>query len=160
LTSTIGPDYRRVTDLIRSRITSGEWHVGQQIPSTPRLIDLTGLSITSVRRGVEQLQAEGILEGHPGKGVFVKAMPQDADRERADVGTLQRELAALRQEVRELKKLVGSAEVRDRLGRLEARVGRVEAAIATFARRSGQPNPLGGERDTAEKAPGRGRAGR
>jgi DNA-binding GntR family transcriptional regulator len=160
LTSAIGPDYRRVTDMIRSKITAGEWHVGQQIPSTPRLIALTGLSITSVRRGVEQLQADGILEGHPGKGVFVKAMPEDADRERADVEALGEQFAELRQEVRELAKHAGYDEdLRARLGHLEARVGRVEAIIVNLSKRTGGPNPFEGEHDDAKRPTRRGRAG-
>lgn len=159
MTSTIGPDYRRVTDLIRSKITSGEWRVRQQIPSTPKLISLTGLSITSVRRGVEQLQAEGILEGHPGKGVFVKAMPEDADRERADVETLGEQFAELRQEVRELTERADSDDLRTRLAHLESRVGRLEAAVSTIAKRGRQPDPFGGEHDNQERPARRGRTG-
>lgn len=160
MTSTIGPDYRRVIDLIRSKVTSGEWQVGQRIPSTLDLIALTGLSITSVRRGVQQLQADGILEGHPGKGVFVKALPEEADHERADAEALSEEFAGLRQEVRELAKSADSAGLSGRLAQLEARVGRIEAILINLHARLAFPNPYGGERDDTQKAARRGRAAR
>lgn len=160
MASEIGPDYRQVLNLIRDKVISGEWPVGSQIPSTPDLMTLTGRSITSVRRAVQQLQADGVLEGHPGKGVFVKATPEEADRERADAEMLGEEFAELRREFRELAKQAGSDDLRDRLGQLETRVGRVEAAIATFFKRAAQPNPLGGEHDGPEKAAGHGRPGR
>lgn len=155
-----GPDYRQVADLIRGKITSGEWQVGTAIPSTPALRNATGLSLTTVRRAVQKLEADGVLEGHPGKGVFVKAMPADADRERADAGALKAELGELRQEFRELAAMAGSGDLRARLGRLEGRVGRIEAAIATLSKRAAQPNPLGADHDGPEKAAGHGRAGR
>lgn len=155
----IGPDYRKVIDLIRGKVTSGEWPVGAQIPSTPELRKLTGLSITSVRRAVEQLQKDGILIGHPGKGVFVKAMPEEADREQADAAALAAEFAGLRQELRDLEKVTASADVLARLGKLEARMGRLEAAVSTLARRSSLPDPFGDRHDDPEKAARRGRAG-
>lgn len=160
MTSEIGPDYRQLMDLIRSRVSSGEYPVGKPIPSTTDLRQETGMSFTSVRRAVRELQVEGVLEGHPGKAVFVRALPEDADRERADAGELGRQVAGLRQELRELETRVDSRDVLDKLGRMEARVDRIEAAIATFSKRSGQPNPLGAGHDGAEKAPRRGRAGR
>jgi DNA-binding transcriptional MocR family regulator len=148
LSDTIGPDYRRVIDLIRSKITTGEWPVGRQIPSTPDLIDLTSASITPVRRAVQQLQADGILEGHPGKGVFVKSLPDDADREHASLETLGGQVS----EVRDLVK--GYPDLRDWLGRLEAN-------LMDLYNRLGFEYPHGGEYDNGKKtAAGRGRARR
>lgn len=147
MTSEIGPDYRQVMNLIRSKIESGDWPVGRQIPSTAELRKQTGLSLTVVRRAVRELQLWGILEGHPGKGVFVKTLPADADRERPD-------LKALSEEVAELAELVKENDD------LRARVGRIEAILISWASRLGYENPYGGARDTTEKAPRRGRAGR
>jgi DNA-binding FadR family transcriptional regulator len=147
LASEIGPDYRQVVNLIRGKVTSGEWPVGRQIPSTPELMTLTGRSITSVRRAVQQLEADGIMEGHPGKGVFVRALPEDADRERADIEAVGQQLAELRQKV-------------EGYDDLRARVGRLEAIVVNLASRSGLPNPLGGEHDGTERAAGRARGRR
>lgn len=148
MTSTIGPDYRQVIDLIRSKITAGEWPVGKKIPSTPELIRLTDTSITPVRRGVQQLQADGVLEGHPGKGVFVRAMPEDADRERADLNELAGQVADL------ARRAEGYDDLR-------AKVNRIEAVVISLCARAGVEYPRGGARnDNAEKAPRRRQAGR
>jgi GntR family transcriptional regulator len=148
LSDTIGPDYRRVIDLIRSKITAGEWPVGRQIPSTPDLIEMASASITPVRRAVQQLQADGILEGHPGKGVFVKALPEEADRKRADLGTLSEQVSAVQDLVKDYPDL------RDWLGRLEAN-------LMDLYNRLGFEYPHGGEYDNGKKAAaGRGRARR
>lgn len=146
MASEIGPDYRQVLNLIRGKVTSGEWPLGRKIPSTPDLMNLTGRSITSVRRAVQQLQADGILEGHPGKGVFVKAMPEDADRERVNLEAVGEQLADLRQKVGEYDDL-------------RARVGRMEAILIDLYAKLGYDNPYGGAHDTTERAATRRRAG-
>lgn len=160
MTGETGPEYQRLMRQIRGRIISGEYPVGSRIPSTTELVEESEASRPVVRRAIDQLKAEGILEGHQGKGVFVAAVPAVADRRRADTEALGEEFAELRREFREMAEQTGSEELRARIGRLESRVGRIEAAIATFSKRSGQPNPLGGEHDVAEKAARRGRAGR
>jgi DNA-binding GntR family transcriptional regulator len=160
VTGEAGPEYQRLMRLVRARIISGEYPVGSVIPSTTELVAETGRSRPVVRQAIAQLQAEGILEGHQGKGVFVAAMPVDADRRRADTEALSEEFAGLRQEVRELAKSADSAGLSGRLARLEARVGRIEAILVTLHSRLGHPNPYGGERDDAQKAARRGRAAR
>jgi len=85
--------------------------------------------------------------------VFVKATPEDADRERADAEALGEEFAGLRQEVRELAKRADTDDLR-------ARVNRIETILVNLHRRLKYPDPFGGERDTTEKAAGRGRAAR
>lgn len=147
LSSEIGPQYRRVVTLVRDRITSGEYPVGGQIPSTVALHEQTGLSVTVIRRAVQELQESGILEGHPGKGVFVRALPENADRERADLKSVAGQVADLAEHVKQYDDL-------------RARVGRMEAILINLHARLGFPNPYGGERDGTEKAPRRGRAGR
>ena len=74
----IGPSYQLVADDIRTRIRSGEYEIGQPIPSTAKLMEMHQVSSTVVRHAVEQLRAGGILVGHSGKGVYVQAMPDEA----------------------------------------------------------------------------------
>ena len=89
MASEIGPDYRQVIDLFRGMITSGKWPVGQPIPSTAQLKEaFPQFGLTTLRRAVRQLQEDGVLEGHPGKRVFVKAMPADADTARMSIEDL------------------------------------------------------------------------
>jgi DNA-binding GntR family transcriptional regulator len=116
------PEYRRLMDDIRSKITGGEYPVGQPIPSTRKLHEQTGVSVPVVRRAVQELQKDGILAGQPGKGVFVLAIPEDAAREQQDVAELGRQVAGLRSEMRTLAERVDSVEpsdIREALGRLE-----------------------------------------
>jgi GntR family transcriptional regulator len=92
---TIGPSYQLVADDIRARIRSGEYELGQPIPSTARLMQIHQVSSTVVRRAVEQLRTDGVLVGQPGKGVYVQAMPRDA----ADGAGLTPEMTGLTQSV-------------------------------------------------------------
>ncbi len=148
MASEIGPDYRQVMNLIRERIMYGTWAVGSAIPSTPELMKLTGKSITPVRRAVQRLEADGILEGHPGKGVFVKALPEVADRERVDLDAVGEMLAELR------RKVEGYDDLR-------AKVNRIEAVVINLCQRQGVEYPRGGARnDSTEKEPRRRQAGR
>jgi DNA-binding GntR family transcriptional regulator len=107
-------DYQRVTDGILGKIRSGEWPVGEAIPSTPKLAALYGVSPQPVRKAVGQLQRDGILRGHGGKGVYVKAMPAAAE---ADM----RDLKALGEDIAELKRrLAGYEDLRELVQRIEA----------------------------------------
>lgn len=81
---------------IRDRIISGDLQVGHQIPSTEDLKRAYGASLSAVRQAVNQLKAEGILEGFSGKGVFVAKVPGDPSAA-ADLQTA--ELAALKADV-------------------------------------------------------------
>lgn len=110
MTGKIGPEYQRLIEQIRSQITAGDYPVGHLIPSTSALADLTGMSVPVIRRAVQQLQADGILEGHPGKGVYVKTMPAEADAERQDVKALGGQVADNTRELQNLRETVSHLE--------------------------------------------------
>lgn len=148
-----GPEYQRLMRQIRAGIISGEYPVGSPIPSTTELVEESEMSRPVVRRAIDQLKAEGILEGHQGKGVFVKAMPVEADRRRDDTEALAEQFAGLRQEVRELAERADS-------GDLRARIGRVEAILINLHAKLGFENPYGSAHDGAEQTARRGRTGR
>ncbi len=131
MTNEIGPEYQRLIALIRSWITAGRYSVGEPIPSTTKLERETGLSRPVVRRAVDQLKSDGILEGHPGKAVYVKALPAVADSEHADLKVVSKEVAGLRRQVADLQE----------------RVGRMEATLATVAGK-----PRGGRREQSRTA--------
>lgn len=63
--------YHSVGHIIRTKIQSGEWGVGQQIPSERTLTEVFGVSRSTVRQGIEYLVKEGVLERIQGKGTFV-----------------------------------------------------------------------------------------
>lgn len=101
MTDRIGPLYQQVADDIRARILRGEYPVGAPIPSTPKLGEQYGVSKTVVRWAVDQLRADGILTGQPGKAVYVKALPEEAAAGRRDLAALAREVAELKRRVRD-----------------------------------------------------------
>lgn len=94
--------HARVLNGIRAGIASGDLSVGKAIPSTAKLVEQYQVSISVVRRAVETLKGEGLLQGQPGKGVFVIATPEDVEAEHRSVESLANEVADLRTEVREL----------------------------------------------------------
>jgi DNA-binding FadR family transcriptional regulator len=122
-------------DLIRSRIASGEYPTGGKIPSTAAWIN-DGWSRDTTRTAITRLQRDGILEGHEGKGVFVKATAEQARQEQASLEALTEEVGRLRQEVADLRE----------------RVGRQAAQLATLIKK-----PRGGKREQAEAAADGGR---
>lgn len=108
-----GPSYQRVADDIRARIISGEYAVGAPIPSTPKLEEQYGVSKTVVRGAVDQLRAAGILAGHPGKAVYVHAVPDEAAAGQRDLKALGKQVAELKERVRdneELREIVSRIE--------------------------------------------------
>lgn len=77
------PAYQRVINDIRSRITSGEWAPGYQLPPPDdlavryRTAWRIGVSGATVRRATDTLQTLGVLYGRQGVGVFVADDPQE-----------------------------------------------------------------------------------
>jgi len=72
----------QLADVVRDAVRGGEYRPGQPIPSERELCETHQLSRTTVRRAVEILIDEGILERAPGAGTFVgkgrAARPSDA----------------------------------------------------------------------------------
>ena len=67
----LAPLYHSLGHVIRSKIQSSEWSVGQQIPSERALMEMFGVSRATVRQGIENLVKEGVLHRMHGKGTFV-----------------------------------------------------------------------------------------
>ena len=63
--------YREVAADLQARISSGEYPPGTQIPSYAQLAKLYSVSVTTVQRAILILQAQGVLVGVQGRGVFV-----------------------------------------------------------------------------------------
>jgi GntR family transcriptional regulator len=81
---------------IREQFIPEDLPLEHKIPSAEELKRAYGASLSVVRQAVNQLQAEGILEGFTGKGVFVAKVP-DSPTAAADLQMA--ELAALRADV-------------------------------------------------------------
>jgi GntR family transcriptional regulator len=66
------PPYLRVAEDLRSRITAGEWAVGERLPGRGELGRHYGVGSTVIQRAQERLVIEGLLEGRAGSGTYVR----------------------------------------------------------------------------------------
>jgi GntR family transcriptional regulator len=89
----IDPDDRaasweQLARILRDRISSGQYRPGKKIPSNAELQDESGLSPNTIKRALDVLKKEGLLEGVQGRGVFVvDPLPEPAGREGAAAGS-------------------------------------------------------------------------
>lgn len=65
------PLYYQLQEIIRSRIESGQWQPGQQLPPEAELCEEFSLSRGTVRQALADLVREGLLNRRRGKGSFV-----------------------------------------------------------------------------------------
>jgi DNA-binding FadR family transcriptional regulator len=63
----------QVIDQLRQQITSGDWAVGDRIPTESELAQLTATSRNTVREAVQSLVHAGLLERRQGSGTYVLA---------------------------------------------------------------------------------------
>lgn len=61
----------QVADVLRARITSGEWSPGEKLPSEQALADETGTSRPTVRAALKFLASSGMVRVRQGSGTFV-----------------------------------------------------------------------------------------
>lgn len=66
------PAYARLRDVLSDRIGSSEWGPAQPIPTESKLAKQYGVSIGTVRKAVDGLVSEGLLERRQGSGTFVR----------------------------------------------------------------------------------------
>jgi GntR family transcriptional regulator, histidine utilization repressor len=71
------PLYQKLKNLIIARIRSGEWEVGQQIPSETDFVEQYSISRMTANRALRELTAGGYLVRVQGVGTFV-ARPKPA----------------------------------------------------------------------------------
>ncbi|MGU3575027.1 GntR family transcriptional regulator [Brucellaceae bacterium C25G] len=67
--------YIQLGTLFRRRIETGEWAVGQQIPTVEALAKECGVAAMTIRQALNILEAEGMIERFRAKGTFVKQRP-------------------------------------------------------------------------------------
>lgn len=66
------PRYQRIRDSIAARIAAGEWNAGDCISSEAELAANYGVAVGTVRRAIDKLETDGIIERAHGKGMFVR----------------------------------------------------------------------------------------
>ncbi|MCA2182808.1 GntR family transcriptional regulator [Nonomuraea glycinis] len=68
--------YRQLAAILKARIARGDWRPNRPIPSEARLVQEYGLARSTVRRGIAELVAEGVLFVMPQRGTYVS--PSDS----------------------------------------------------------------------------------
>ena len=70
--------YLQLTRILLSKITSGQWVSGRQIPTEAELCSEYGVSKITVRQAIKNLAADGYLRKIQGKGTFVTSSDQSS----------------------------------------------------------------------------------
>lgn len=65
------PMYLQIIEQIKKRIALGEWPPGEKLPSIRELAVAIRVSVITVKRAYQELEAQGIIYTQQGKGSFV-----------------------------------------------------------------------------------------
>lgn len=130
--------HAKVLKDLRARIASGGLPVGEPIPSTAKLVEHYDVSTTVVRRAVETLKNEGLLFGHPGKGVYVIATPSDVADATRSLESVAGEVKNLRAELHDLAERHDSD---PRIEQLAAQVAALRSTVEHLYARLGYAYP-------------------
>ena len=65
--------YREIADHLRTQILDGTYPAGQPLPSEEQLARSFGVSRPTVRQGISELRAAGLVEVIMGRGMFVRS---------------------------------------------------------------------------------------
>ncbi|MBZ5585068.1 MAG: GntR family transcriptional regulator [Acidobacteriia bacterium] len=74
--NTKGAKYQKICRTIRDAIASGEYRVGQRLPSESELVRTFGTSRITVNRALRELQLGGVIDRRAGSGSYVRAQPE------------------------------------------------------------------------------------
>ncbi len=83
--------YRAIAEALRARLDAGEFAAGRVLPSEAELSATYEASRVTVRRALEVLRSDGLIDSRQGFGWFVATDPQRLPLDR--LGTIEAELA-------------------------------------------------------------------
>jgi 2-aminoadipate transaminase len=69
------PLYVQLRDQVRALVYSGELRSGDRIPASRELAGQLGVHRTTVANAYAELESEGLIQGHVGRGTFICASP-------------------------------------------------------------------------------------
>jgi GntR family transcriptional regulator len=67
------PAYKKIQNVIRKRIESGQLRIGDAVDSERELAKIHSVSLMTARHALTELEREGVVERRPGAGTFVAA---------------------------------------------------------------------------------------
>jgi len=65
------PLYKQLKDVLKQKITAGEFKPGEALPGERQLMETYGVSRVTVRQAIAELVNEGLLYRQHGKGTFI-----------------------------------------------------------------------------------------
>jgi GntR family transcriptional regulator len=77
-----GPLYAQVASYLRERISAAEWSPATPLPNEALLAKDIGVSVGTVRKALEMLESERLIQRRQGRGTFVLDATDQADVER------------------------------------------------------------------------------
>jgi len=78
LTTGFQPLYKQVYDLLTRQLVEGQWKPSEPLPSEHALAAELGVSQGTVRKALNQMVAENLLQRRQGKGTFVAEHTQES----------------------------------------------------------------------------------
>ena len=66
------PLYIQLRDQLRSLVHAGDLRPGDRIPASRELAQILGVHRTTVANAYAELESEGLIQGHVGRGTFIK----------------------------------------------------------------------------------------
>ncbi len=153
------PAYQELADDLRARIAGGDLAIGDAIPSTTRLCEQYGVSVTVVRAAITQLRTEGVLRGQPGKAVYVVATPASIAADTASLEALAAQVRDLRENLDQTQARADdrsdSADLKrleDEIAALRQQVARLQSHLIELYGKTGHPYPRERANDTEKPA--------
>ena len=70
------PLYVQLRDQLRALVHSGELRAGDRIPASRELAGQLGVHRTTVANAYAELESEGLIQGHVGRGTYICAIPE------------------------------------------------------------------------------------
>src|ERR1700688_3777547 len=66
------PLYIQLRDQLRALVHAGDLRHGDRIPASRELANMLGVHRTTVANAYAELESEGLIQGHVGRGTFIK----------------------------------------------------------------------------------------
>lgn len=93
------PVYRQLEEQVRQALRLGLLRPGDQLPPVRDVVEQVAINPNTVHRAYRELEHQGLVEGQPGRGTFVRATPpgasvRDTDRLRAPLAEWMRSARA------------------------------------------------------------------
>jgi len=72
--------YRQLAEILKARISRGDWAAGRPIASETRLVQEYGLARSTVRRAIAVLVEDGVVWTVQGRGTYVGQPPEESGK--------------------------------------------------------------------------------